>query len=153
MLQSVDATWRRRPSRERGQAATETMLMMFFLMLLVFGLVHMCMLLTTKSFVNYAAFSVARTHLIGGDRQLAADEAMRPLDWWNGDEWRNRKIVEPAQQWDKWLRERDGFIVRYHVPFGIPFQDVPPEGVAITGFAPAIAQPHIEEKGDNSDGQ
>lgn len=135
---------------EAGQAATETMIMMLFLMLLIFGVVHMSMLLTTKSLVNFAAFSAARTYLVGGDTAVAADEALRYVDWWDGDDARNQKVVAEASHYEQWLRERDGVTVTYHVPFGLPFQPVPAEGVRITGFAPAIKQPHIAEDGDNA---
>ena len=66
---------------EAGQAVTETMIMMMFLLLLVFGFIHMCMLATTKYVVDYAAFSVARADLVDGNKFLAAMGALAYLDW------------------------------------------------------------------------
>ena len=47
-----------------GQSTTETMAMMSFLLLMIFGLVHFCLLSATKSIVNLAAFAAARTMMV-----------------------------------------------------------------------------------------
>lgn len=49
-----------------GQALMETLVMMSFLLLFVFGCVHLSLLAATKYMVNYAAFTAARTVLVYG---------------------------------------------------------------------------------------
>ena len=49
-----------RGHRQAGQAALETMIVMGFLFTLIFGFVHICMFVATKSLTNYAAFTAAR---------------------------------------------------------------------------------------------
>lgn len=54
---------------ESGQAMTETMLVMGFLMLMVMGTITLCLLMTTKQVADYAAFGAARTSLTHGFQQ------------------------------------------------------------------------------------
>src|SRR5262249_35074881 len=54
--QAVSAVRTRVRRIARGQAATETIIMMTFLLLMIFGLVHLCMLMTVKYMVNFSAF-------------------------------------------------------------------------------------------------
>jgi Flp pilus assembly protein TadG len=153
--------------RDEGQAMTEMLLMTVFLMLLVFGIVQLAMLLTTKLFVNYAAFAAARTFMtevsnaLGSTpgTQIAAEEATRFLNWWGTDTIANRKELQLPVLWDKWTRSsptnpgkaRSGLTVTYRVPFGLPLQVVPPGGVAITAFAPTQGPPApVRECGDNA---
>jgi hypothetical protein len=68
---------------QAGQSTTETLLVMSFLMLLVFGLVHMSMLATTKYLVNFAAFSAARATLIGRSAQTGATSALTTTLRWS----------------------------------------------------------------------
>ncbi len=53
---------------QAGTAALETMVVMSFLFTLIFGFVHICMFVVTKSMANYAAFTASRALLVGGRR-------------------------------------------------------------------------------------
>jgi Flp pilus assembly protein TadG len=125
---------------ERGQSTTETLLMMMFLMLLIFGVVHLSMLATTKYLVNFAAFSGARTAMIGGSAQAGAESALLYLRW-----------SKPAahDNSSKTIRgkTRRGVSVSYFVPFAGFFD---PQVPSLTGFAPYTKQPNIPEEGDNA---
>lgn len=124
---------------ERGQSTTETLLVMSFLMLLIFGFVHMSMLATTKYLVDFAAFSGARSALVGRSAQSGATAALSTLEWSSPSAQENtQRTIRGAT--------RTGVTVRYAVPFGGIF-NVP----VITGFAPALRQPDIPEVGDNAD--
>ena len=136
---------------ESGQSTTETMIMMGFLSLMIFGFVQMCMLATTKYLVNFAAFSVARAEMIGGDGQQAADGAMAYLKWWSSST-ANRKTVAGPLTRSVRGKSREGFTVTYRVPFGLPiFNTIPSGGVALVGFSPYARQPDISEEGDNAE--
>ena len=128
--------------REQGQSATETLLVMMFLMLLVFGFIHLSMLATTKYLVNFAAFSEARTVMIGGESQNGAKSALLSLHWagstLSADDNTTRTIRGTT---------RSGVTVQYSVPFGGIFNIEP----NITGFAPFTPQPEIQEVGDNAE--
>lgn len=141
----------RGPWREGGQSATETIIMMAFLSLLIFGFIHMCMLATTKYLVNFAAFSVARAEMVGGSRQEAADGAMAYLRWWSNP-FANRKTVQGPVTRTVRGKSRTGFTVTYRVPFGLPiFNNIPAGGIALVGFSPYVRQPNIPEEGDNAE--
>lgn len=158
--------------RERGQALTETMVMMSFLILLIFGLVHMCLLAATKSMVSLAAFSAARTVMVRGWQpppvnipfigelsftigdglkvQTGLPAAWQVLDgirWWR-DEDRNAPDIPIGLA----MRNgRQGLTVTYRVPFGLPiFNGIPTGGLRITAFSPYVIQPNIAEEGDNA---
>jgi hypothetical protein len=65
---------RRRARRgETGQAMTETMLVLAFLMLLIMGTITLCLFMTTKQVADYAAFGAARTALTHGFQEAGAD--------------------------------------------------------------------------------
>ena len=65
---------RRRARRsEAGQAMTETMLVLAFLMLMIMGTITLCLFMTTKQVADYAAFGAARTSLTHGFQQTGAD--------------------------------------------------------------------------------
>jgi Flp pilus assembly protein TadG len=77
-------------SRERGQAATETMISMLFLMLMIWGLVHLSMFAVSKYVANYAAWAAARTAMVhgspsgtgvGGQSLVAAMHVMGNWKW------------------------------------------------------------------------
>src|SRR5688500_15691142 len=53
-------------STNTGQAATETMISMLFLMLMIWGLVHLSMFAVSKYVANYAAWAAARTAMVHG---------------------------------------------------------------------------------------
>ena len=67
---------------QAGQATTETLLTMSFLFLMLFGFVHLSMFAATKYLVNLAAFSAARTAMVAGNEQQAADGVLDNLRWW-----------------------------------------------------------------------
>ena len=62
----------RRTRGRAGQAALEAMMMMAFMLLLVFGVMHMTMFIVTRYMVNYAAFAAARAAEVGNDPEDAA---------------------------------------------------------------------------------
>lgn len=143
-------------TRESGQAATDTMVAMGFLMLLVFGFVHFCMLAVTRQVVNFAAFGAARTAMVsgigGGDfiqaqsGYLSARQIISTTQrWWQSDAknapdlpfWREDKTVGG--------RTRHILKIKYRVPFGMPIMNPGAQGLVVEGWAPIIIQPEIEE--------
>jgi hypothetical protein len=136
-----------RRRRASGQALTETILMMGFLLLFIFSIVHLSMLAATKYVVNYAAFAAARATMVDPDRAWpAALEAMHNLRWWR-DPARNAPD-NPVRFEIRY--ERIGAVVVQRVPFGLPmFNRIPDGGLEVVGFAPAIQQPDVPERGDN----
>lgn len=128
---------------DAGQATTETMLMMSFLLLMIFGVVHMAMLMSTKAMVNYAAWTASRAAMVGGSHQLAAMAVMDNLRW------TTPPIVRETTKTIRG-RQRRGMEVTVFVRFGLPiFNAVPTPGVRVVGFAPLARQPNIPERGDN----
>jgi hypothetical protein len=124
--------------------------MMMFLLLLIFGFIHMAMLATTKLLVNFAAFSAARTQMVGGSAFAGAASALFYLRW--------SPTVPPwmgTRQDSRFFRgkSRQGLLLVYHVPFGLPiYQRLGPLGTQIRAFAPFTPQPSIPEDGDNGGG-
>ena len=57
---------------------------MSFLFTLIFGFVHLCTFVLTKSMTNYAAFTASRALLVGGSREFAARQVMSEIQWWPG---------------------------------------------------------------------
>jgi hypothetical protein len=140
-----------RTANARGQAATETMIVMMFLLLMIFGAIHMAMFAATKYMVDYAAFTAARTVLVQGAGATngaawdAAEEALGNIRWWLYQ--RNR----PEAPIRRPVKGRDAIVIGYHVPFGLPiFESVPDEGILLLGFSPVVEQGEIPEKGDNA---
>jgi Flp pilus assembly protein TadG len=130
----------------RGQAATETMMVMVFLLMLVFGFMNFCMLVTTKYVVNYAAFAAARAYMVNHDvgrAQQAADDVIRGV----GRFWTAPVSVDTNAT----LGSRAGVTVRVRVPFGIPLINAGAKGFELVGFSAVTLQPSIEEKGDNAE--
>jgi TadE-like protein len=135
-------------SSSSGQAALETMISMWVVVLFIFGLLHLCMMMVTKQVVSYAAFVAARTAMVRGtgasEVHDAAQQALEILKWYPEG---NDKNV-PEVEFDA---ARGGIVVRYHFPFGLPiWNTVSPNGLIIEGFAPVAEQPAIPEKGDNA---
>ena len=148
---------RRRRSAERRQAGTaalETMVVMSFLFTLIFGFVHICMFIVTKSVTNYAAFTGARALMVGGNRDLAARQVMSEVQWWAGGVLANqaRVLVQSNQQGPRYARgvRRRGVRVSYFLPFGYPVFRGGLGLVRAIGFAPTTT-PHtsVPEEGDN----
>jgi len=143
-----------RGRRQAGQAALETMIVMGFLFTLIFGFVHICMFVATKSLTNYAAFTAARATLVGGNRDLAARQVLSELQWWDGGWVANqaRILVQSNQLGPRYsggLRRR-GVRVSYWLPFGYPVFRGGLGSVRAIGFAPEET-PHtsVGDEGDN----
>jgi hypothetical protein len=158
--------------RQKGQALTETMVMMLFLTLIIFGFVHLCMMAATKSMVSYAAFAAARTTMVRGwqppslNLPLVGEYSYEFDDWWKVQTgwpaaW---QVLDNIRWWRSSTRnrpdfpigvaevnDRRGLTVTYRVPFGVPiFNNVPSGGLAITAFSPYVIQANIGECGDNA---
>lgn len=134
--------------RQRGQATTETMLVMGFLALFVFGAVHLSMFAVTRSMVNLAAFDAARTVMVRGagyEAWLAADQVLDGWQW-RGGGWQD--CPDPIGQTTH--RGRRSLFVDYRVPFGLPiFNDVPHGGLRVRGYATYVFR-DVPEEGDNA---
>ena len=139
---------------QAGTAALETMVVMVFLFTLIFGFVHICLFVVTKSVANYAAFTEARARMVGGTTNLAARQVMSEVQWWGGGVAGNqvRTLVQTGQRGPRLPggRQRTGIRVSYFLPFGAPLF---PSGLGLVraiGFSTAAA-PHdgIPEQGDN----
>jgi hypothetical protein len=150
---------------QRGQAATETIIMMMFLLLMIFGLVHLCMLMTVKYMVNYSAFSAARTAMVDPgfvSTTLAGQGGgMSYMNgWWKGT-YIGLNIPYIQGPINKTIRgkNRQGYSATYAVPFGLPIfntvqpcgvTNAQPCGVRLIGFSPYAKQPSVPDEGDNS---
>ena len=129
----------------RGQATLETMMMMVFMLLIVFGLMHLTMFTVTRYMANYAAFAAARAAEVGNDPESAARDVMANINWWasEGDDPPVKVYQENVGGWS-------GYMVETRVPFGLPiYEYVEPEGMLITGFAPVATQDDAPSGGDN----
>lgn len=134
-------------------------MMMLFLLLLMFGHIHLSMLAATKSMVNYAAWAAARSAMVGAsdfEVRLAALEVLDAGARWNTTI--NYACILSGLCLDKNVsktlrnKTRQGVQVTYRVPFGLPvFNNIPVGGLAIRGFAPISIQGSISEKGDNAE--
>lgn len=153
----------------RGQAFVETMVMMPFILLLIFGFVHMTMLIATKYVTNYAAFAAARTAMVSdpidvltGKVSTAATEVIRNMNWQDspvectlvgsGDCEVGVDFRTVGGLFGIPTKVRTGLEVRYRAPFGLPiFNALPAGGLQVIGFAPVALQPSVENTGDNKD--
>jgi hypothetical protein len=156
----------RGPSRgARGQAATETIIMMTFLMLMIFGLIHLCMLMAVKYMVNFSAFAAARTAMVDtGSVTKAATEGLGYMSGWWGGSYTGLNTPYVQGPIDKTIRgkKRTGYSSTFAVPFGLPiFNTTQPCGstnaqtcgVRLIGFSPWAEQSSdgqaISHEGDN----
>lgn len=148
----------------RGQAATEMMIMMLFLLVMIFGLIHLCMLMSVKFMVNNAAFSAARTAMVNpGQTSVAAQEGLGYMrGWWRGS-WSGLNTPYVQGPVDQTVRgkTRNGYRVTFAVPFGVPiFNSVQPCGttnaqtcgIRLIGFSPYAPQPAVDGGGDSDGG-
>src|SRR5262249_45633399 len=124
----------------------ETLLMMMFLMLMVFGLIHLSMIATTKYMVNFAAFSAGRAAMIGNSAQVAAANALLYVRWSGPVCVPPTCIVDSNASKTIRGKTRTGVSVRYFVPFGGFFGNALP---FLSGFSPFEKQPDVKEEGDN----
>jgi len=134
-----------RTGARHGQATLETMIMMGFMLLLIFGLMHMVMFTVTRYMVNYAAFAAARAAEVGNDPEDAAKAVMANLNWW-ATENKDAPVEVDTENRDGWA----GYRVRTYVPFGLPiYEYLEPEGMRIEGFSPVAIQDDAPSGGDN----
>lgn len=127
---------------------------MSFLFTLIFGFVHICMFVVTKSMTNYAAFTGARAMLVGGSRDLAARQVMSEIQWWAGGAMANtaRISVQANRLGPRHgAKRRSGVRITYPLPFGYPIFRSGLGTVRAIGFAPTVKKSHTEvpEEGDN----
>lgn len=135
----------RRTRGRSGQAALEAMMMMAFMLLLVFGVMHMTMFIVTRYMVNYAAFAAARAAEVGNDPEDAAAAVLANINWWAGenDEMPVSVFLDNRDGWS-------GYTVETRVPFGLPiYEYIEPQGMKIAGFAPVSIQGNAPSGGDN----
>jgi len=145
MLRYDDARTRRHG--RRGQAALESMMMMAFVLLLIFGVMHLTMFAVTRYMVNYAAFAAARAAAVGKNPRAAAEAVMDNLNWWRSDG-DDVPVEVDAINRDGW----EGYRVRTRVPFGLPiYEHIEPDGVELEGFAPTTTQDNPPSGGDNGE--
>ena len=133
-----------------GQAATETIIMMMFLLLMIFGLIHLCMLMSVKYMVNFSAFAAARTAMVDDSlfaTTSAATEGLGYMNgWWSGS-YTGLNIPYVQGPIDKQIRgkKRTGYSSTFAVPFGLPifnstqpcgFTNMQTCGIRLIGFSP-----------------
>jgi Flp pilus assembly protein TadG len=134
-----------RTSGRRGQAALESMMMMAFVLLLVFGLMHLSMLTVTRYMVNYAAHAAGRASVVGNNPTAAARAVLANINWLAREGGTMPVSVQYVNR-DGW----GGYEVTTRVPFGLPiYRTIAPEGIAITGFAPLTIDGNAPTGGDN----
>jgi hypothetical protein len=128
-----------------GQAVTETVLSLAFIMLLVLGLIHLTFLASTKHIVNYAAFAGARASMYGASD---AARAGGPMDRWAVEE------VTGMMDWGRpplGQAAGNGYRVQYPTPFALPlFNHAAGNVVIVTSVVPIARQPDLPEEGDNA---
>lgn len=120
-------------------------MMMGFVLLLVFGLMHLVMFAVTRYMVQYAAFAAVRADVVGNSPQLAAEAVMANLNWYADEGGEMPVTVE-------WGINgfTTGFYVRTRVPFGFPiYEYLEPQGLEIVAFAPTNTQSDRPSGGDN----
>lgn len=127
---------------------------MSFLFTLIFGFVHICMFVVTKSMTNYAAFTTSRALLVGGNSGLGARQVMSEIQWWAGGAFVNDAKVTIQQNQlgpRHGTKRRRGVRITYPLPFGYPIFRSGLGTVRAIGFAPTVEHPHTEipEEGDN----
>jgi len=119
--------------------------MMVFMLLLMFGMMHLTMFIVTRYMVNYAAFAASRAAEVGNDPADAAEAVMANINWWVSDnqETPTKVYLENRDGWS-------GYTVEARVPFGLPiYEYIEPEGLLISGFAPVSIQDGAPSGGDN----
>jgi len=129
-----------------GQAATESVFALSFVLTFILALIYLVLLVSTRHVVDYAAFVGARVGMLGssdffdplqrGRDQRAARDAVRTLDWG-----RPPRSGESAGV----------FRVDYPTPFAFPLFQAAGNTVIVRGLAPIPRQPDIPEDGDNAE--
>ncbi len=133
---------------QRGQGTLDLLIMMFILVVLSFGIVHLALLAAARHTLDYAAFATARSAMVHGAlthsrAQRASREALRSFPW------PGASLDAP----DQIIRgRRSGVRLRYFMPMptaSLAGDRRDARGVPLEGFAVMAIQPHIEEEGDN----
>lgn len=121
--------------------------MMGFMLLLIFGLMHLVMFAITRYMVNYAAYAASRASVVGNDPEEAAAAVMANFNWWASEGDDPPLQVEYTTK-DGW----PGYAVTTRVPFGLPiYEYIEPQGIEIVAFAPAASQANAPSGGDNGE--
>jgi len=124
----------------RGQAALESMMMMAFMLLLIFGVMHLVMFAVTRYMVNYAA-------VVGNSPTAAARAVMDNLNWLASEGGTPNVQVTYGYRGGS-----GGYIVRTWVPFGMPiYEYIEPQGMLIESFAAVTTQNNPPSGGDNGE--
>lgn len=122
-------------------------MMMAFMLLLIFGVMHLTMFAVTRYMVNYAAFAAARAAVVGNSPQRAAEAVLDNLNWW-ASEGGTPPVTVAYENRNGWA----GYAVRTRVPFGLPiYEYIEPQGMPIEGFAPTTTQDNPPSGGDNGE--
>ena len=131
-LRAVQAAQRGVCRDASGQAVTETVLSLAFILLIVLGLVHLTFLASTKHIVNYAAFAGARASMYGAADAARAGGGSMP-----------RQAAEAVTGMMDWGRPPragtmgDAYRVEYPTPFALPlFNHAAGNVVIVTAVAP-----------------
>lgn len=118
--------------------------MMGFLLLLIFGLMHLVMFAVTRYMVTYAAFAASRAAVVGNSPEEAAEAVMANINWWADED------GEPPVEVSYTVRgSASGYEVTTKVPYAGPIYEWVDDGFEITAFAPANAQRDAPSGGDN----
>jgi hypothetical protein len=156
---------RLRASSTDGQATIEALLSLSFITLLMGGYVALCLIGATKSMVDLAAFSAARSVLVSGadpgavgaSDDLARIQAGWPaawqvldnIRWWSNDSMNGPDLPlgltwtcpDGRLSWSCQLSGRKALTVTYRVPLGRPILDsLPAGGLPITAASPYVIQ-------------
>ena len=131
----------------RGQATLESMIVMGFLMLMIFGLMHLVMFAITRYMVNYAAFAAGRAAAVGNSAEDAAKAVIANFNWW-ASEGKQAPVTVSKTSRDG----ASGYEVKTRVPFGLPIYEwVEPQGMEIIAFVPSTTPFNVPSGGDNGE--
>ena len=137
---------------QRGQATTETMIMITFLTFAVWSFIQLAILMTTKEYVNYAAFAAARAGMVSEDasgpslRERAAVKLVLDKVQWTPGNVLSLSLMTRTD-WTVPGKTRHGV----EIPYSFPFEfGAYAGGVTIRAFSPIVVQERIQEEGDNA---
>lgn len=140
----VSKSKRRRGSE--GQGALELMMTMGVVFFLLFAVIHVSLICSTKLITNYAAWMAARVWAVNDDdpggKAKQAGTAILEIFRWGPV---SSDFVKPEP-------ENEGVLVEYDTTLGMPFLLTNATGERVTtvgwGAVPP-AREYVEEKGDN----
>ena len=136
-----------------GQAVTETMIMMMFLIVLIAGLGVFSMLVATKQMLDYSAFAAGRSVLVGGDYQAAAKQVMDASLRWAGATV-PQVTGNPCEDTPSGSgMTRNGLMVSMKVKFGWPIftASEADDGIELKSPVACTPQDDFDEQGDNTE--